>query len=74
MPIARFEMPDGRIAKFEVPEGTSPEQAQTMAAQYFAPVETTASRQNVQSERAPDRKSTRLNSSHTDISRMPSSA
>lgn len=53
MPIARFEMPDGRIAKFEVPEGTSPEQAQTMAAQYFAPVETTASRQNVLPERAP---------------------
>lgn len=30
MPIARFEMPDGRIARFEVPEGTTPEQAQTM--------------------------------------------
>lgn len=30
MPIARFEMPDGRIARFEVPEGTSPEQAQSM--------------------------------------------
>jgi len=29
MPIARFEMPDGRIARFEVPEGTTPEQAQT---------------------------------------------
>src|SRR5574343_421495 len=28
MPIARFQMPDGRIARFEVPEGTSPEQAQ----------------------------------------------
>jgi len=28
MPIARFEMPDGRIARFEVPEGTTPEQAQ----------------------------------------------
>lgn len=28
MPIARFEMPDGRIARFEVPEGTSPEAAQ----------------------------------------------
>lgn len=27
MPIARFEMPDGRIARFEVPEGTTPEQA-----------------------------------------------
>ena len=30
MPIARFQMPDGRIARFEVPEGTSPEQAQAM--------------------------------------------
>ena len=30
MPIARFEMPDGRIGRFEVPEGTSPEQAQQM--------------------------------------------
>jgi len=28
MPIARFEMPDGRIARFEVPDGTTPEQAQ----------------------------------------------
>lgn len=27
MPIARFEMPDGRIARFEVPDGTSPEEA-----------------------------------------------
>lgn len=30
MPIARFELPDGRIARFEVPEGTSPEQAQQL--------------------------------------------
>jgi len=28
MPVARFEMPDGRIARFEVAEGTTPEQAQ----------------------------------------------
>ena len=33
MPIARFEMPDGRVARFEVPEGTTPEQAQAMIAQ-----------------------------------------
>lgn len=33
MPIARFEMPDGRIARFEVPEGTTPEQAQAMIAE-----------------------------------------
>lgn len=30
MPIARFQMPDGRVARFEVPEGTTPEQAQAM--------------------------------------------
>lgn len=30
MPIARFQMPDGRIARFEVPEGTTPEAAQQM--------------------------------------------
>ena len=40
MPIARFEMPDGRIARFEVPEGTSPQQAQSMIAEQLA---TTAS-------------------------------
>lgn len=28
MPIARFQMPDGKIGRFEVPEGTTPEQAQ----------------------------------------------
>lgn len=33
MPIARFQMPDGRIARFEVPEGTTPEQAQSMIQQ-----------------------------------------
>jgi len=32
MPIARFAMPDGRVARFEVPEGTTPEQAQQMMA------------------------------------------
>ncbi len=30
MPIARFQLPDGRIARFEVPEGTTPEQAQSL--------------------------------------------
>lgn len=30
MTIARFQLPDGRIGRFEVPEGTTPEQAQSM--------------------------------------------
>jgi hypothetical protein len=30
MPIARFQLPDGRIGRFEVPEGTTPEQAQVL--------------------------------------------
>lgn len=36
MPIARFQMPDGRIARFEVPAGTTPEQAQTMMVAHFS--------------------------------------
>jgi len=32
MPVARFQMPDGRVARFEVPEGTTPEQAQSLMA------------------------------------------
>ena len=39
MPIARFQMPDGRIARFEVPEGVSPEQAQVMIEQEVAKME-----------------------------------
>ena len=34
MPIAKFQMPDGRIARFEVPEGTTPEQAQALMEGY----------------------------------------
>lgn len=36
MPIARFQMEDGRVARFEVPEGTTPEQAQTIMAAHFS--------------------------------------
>lgn len=36
MPIARFEMPDGRIGRFEVPEGTTPEQAQQLIGQFVS--------------------------------------
>lgn len=31
MPIARIQMPDGRIARIEVPQGTTPEEAQRVA-------------------------------------------
>lgn len=37
MPVARFQMDDGRIARFEVPEGTTPEQAQSMMQEHFTP-------------------------------------
>lgn len=44
MPVARFQMPDGRVARFQVPEGTTPEQAQQMMEQeshsLTAPVQT----------------------------------
>lgn len=33
MPVARFAMPDGRVGRFEVPDGTSPEQAQSLIEQ-----------------------------------------
>lgn len=36
MPVARFQMQDGRVARFEVPDGTTPEQAQSMVSQYLA--------------------------------------
>lgn len=39
MPIARFQMDDGRVARFEVPEGTSPEQAQSMMMEHFTPAQ-----------------------------------
>ena len=34
--VARFQMPDGRIGRFEVPEGTTPEQAQQMIQESLA--------------------------------------
>lgn len=37
MPVARYQMPDGRIARFEVPDGTTPEQAQSMIMQMMQP-------------------------------------
>lgn len=36
MPVARFQMSDGRIGRFEVPEGTTPEQAQELITQHLS--------------------------------------
>lgn len=36
MPIARFKLEDGRVARFQVPDGTTPEAASQMANQYFS--------------------------------------
>lgn len=35
MPVARFQTPDGKIARFEVPEGTSPDQAIALVKQNY---------------------------------------
>lgn len=48
MPIARFQMPDGRVARFEVPDGTTPEQAQTLMQDYIKSAATTAKVNNEQ--------------------------
>jgi len=36
MPIARVQLPDGRIARLEVPEGTSPEEVESFVASQFS--------------------------------------
>lgn len=36
MPVARFQLDDGRVARFEVPEGTTPEQATSMMKAHFS--------------------------------------
>jgi hypothetical protein len=36
MPIARIQTPDGRIARFEVPDGTTPEQVMQFAEGHFS--------------------------------------
>lgn len=38
MPVARYQLPDGRIGRFEVPDGTTPEQAQAMIEAQLATV------------------------------------
>ena len=35
MPVAKVQLPDGRIASFDVPDGTSPQQVLTYAENYF---------------------------------------
>jgi len=35
MPIARYQLNDGRVARFEVPDGTTPEQAQQIGDNFF---------------------------------------
>ena len=45
MPIAKFEMPDGRIAKFEVPEGTTAEQAQQLISEQIGNISTPQTQQ-----------------------------
>lgn len=53
MPVARFEMPDGRIARFEVPEGTTPQQAQAMISQSLAPKKSMYERQAQEQSNSP---------------------
>jgi len=43
MPVARFEMPDGRVARFEVAEGITPEQAQQLIEAEIAGMQSTQS-------------------------------
>lgn len=44
MPVARFSMPDGRIGRFEVPDGTTPESAQSMIEEHLNPTDSFTSR------------------------------
>lgn len=36
MPVAKIQLPDGRVGRFEVPEGTTPEQVMEFANQQFS--------------------------------------
>lgn len=36
MPVARYQLPDGRIARFDVPDGTTPDQAQQIGVDFFS--------------------------------------
>jgi len=36
MPVARYQLEDGRVARFQVPDGTTPQQAQQIGVDFFA--------------------------------------
>ena len=54
MPIARFEMPDGRVARFEVPAGLSPEDAQNLISSSFLNKQPEAPKERTFGEAAKD--------------------
>lgn len=39
MPVAKYQLSDGRIARFQVPAGTTPEQAQVIGQKFFTQAE-----------------------------------
>lgn len=47
MPIARVQLPDGRIGKFEVPEGTTPEQIESFVASQMGTKKPEAVKQDI---------------------------
>ena len=53
MPVARFQLPDGRVARFEVPEGTTPEQAQSLIQSQLSTVAQPQLPQSLQQSAAP---------------------
>jgi hypothetical protein len=54
MPIARFQMPDGRIGRFEVPAGLSPEQATALIEQEISGIPETKPTERTFGEAATD--------------------
>lgn len=52
MPVARFQMPDGRVARFEVPDGTTPAQAQELISSHLTKTDNFGSMDSVGSGQA----------------------